>query len=257
MILIANDQTPEVVQPSEEPLDFPSSTVSSQGPPVLGSVSAVGAVRGNEFGPLLTQALVQRIGVIGAVADQSWGLFLEETLLERAFDEGDLMRRSTGNANGDRKTMAVGHSHDLGPFPTPSGTDSGAPFFAPLKVASMKASETSILPRSRRSSASTCRMRVSVPSRTQPWKRRWQVWYGGYRSGKSFQGAPVRKIQRTPFNTSRLPRQGRPRPSARRFSRSNGSSKAHWTSVISMPSFRCNPLWPQHLSPFVYHLGHL
>jgi hypothetical protein len=67
------------------------------------------------------------------------------------------MRRSTGNANGDRKTMAVGHRHDFGPFATPSGTDGSAPFLAPLKAASMKASDTSSPPRSRRSWASTCK----------------------------------------------------------------------------------------------------
>jgi hypothetical protein len=56
----------------------------------------------------------------------------------------------------------------------------------------------------------------------------------GKRSGRSCQGTPVRKIQRTPFSTPRLICQGRPRPSARRLGRDNGSSTAHWASVRSM-----------------------
>ena len=46
-------------------------------------------------------------------------------------------------------------------------------------------------------------MGSNTPSLRQRWNHLWQVWYGGYRSGKSFQGAPVRKIQRMPFKMVR------------------------------------------------------
>ncbi len=46
----------------------------------------------------------------------------------------------------------------------------------------------------------------------------------------------MRKTQRTPFSTARVSRQGRPRPSDRRFGRNSGSSFAHWASVRSMLS---------------------
>ena len=78
----------------------------------------------------------------------------------------------------------------------------------------MQHSDKSSLPRSLRSWARASTTRSKVPSRTQRWKRRWQVWYGGYRSDKSAHCAPVRSIQRMPLSTSRLLRQGRPRPSA-------------------------------------------
>jgi hypothetical protein len=44
----------------------------------------------------------------------------------------------------------------------------------------------------------------------------------------------VRKTQRIPFSTSRASRQGRPRPSERRFGASRGLSLAHCASVRSM-----------------------
>ncbi len=66
------------------------------------------------------------------------------------------MRRSAGHAAGDRKTMAVCDRHDFAAFAAASRADSSAPFFAELKLASMKVSDKSILPRARRSSASVC-----------------------------------------------------------------------------------------------------
>jgi hypothetical protein len=46
----------------------------------------------------------------------------------------------------------------------------------------------------------------------------------------------VRRIHSTPFITARVLCHGRPRPSARRWERNNGSSSAHWASVRSILS---------------------
>ena len=70
MILVASDQSSEVVRPGEEPLHFSSSAVASQGTSVLGCASPVGVVGSNQFGPLPTQTFAQRMGVIGTVADR-------------------------------------------------------------------------------------------------------------------------------------------------------------------------------------------
>jgi hypothetical protein len=69
--------------------------------------------------------------------------------------------------HGERKTMAVADRHDLAPLTTASRTDGSAPFFAELKLASMKASVRSSLPRSRRSSANRRSKRRSSPVRCQ------------------------------------------------------------------------------------------
>ena len=113
--------------------------------------------------------------------------------------------------NGDRKTIAVCHCHDLGPFPTFRRSNVRTPLFAPAKVASIKHSDRSIFPLLRKSSAKAFKSVSITPSATHFWNHRWQVWYEGYREGRSFQGAPVRIIQRMPFKTSLGFRAGRPR----------------------------------------------
>jgi hypothetical protein len=107
-----------------------------------------------------------------AVADQALGSFGEETLLDGGFDEFCFMRRSAGHVYGERKTMTVADRHDLAAFTAASRPDSRAPFFAELKLASMKDSLRSNFPRSRKSSASLWSSRVSNPERCHCWKRR-------------------------------------------------------------------------------------
>jgi len=145
------------------------------------------------------------------------------------------MRRSTFNGNGERKTIAVCNCHDLGPFPDLCRTDARPPFLALAKEPSMNASVRSRPPRFRRSSASVISNRSRCPSSTHSWNLRWQVWYGGYREGMSFHGAPVRRTHRMPFKTSRLLRLGRPLPSVRLGgSGRRGSRMVHCASVRSI-----------------------
>lgn len=167
VIFPAADQSAEVMQPSEEALDFPAATVTTQFATVLGGLPAavvlVGCNESNVM--LLPEALIERIAVVGAVADHSLGFGSRETLLDGRFDERGFMRRSAGDAAGERKTMAVCDRHDFAAFSAASRADSSAPFFAELKLASMNVSERSSFPRARKSSASACKSRVSVPSR--------------------------------------------------------------------------------------------
>jgi hypothetical protein len=178
VIFPAADQSAEVVKPSEEALDFPAAAIAAQFATVLGALAAaVVFVRRDELDAVfLPEALVQRIAVVGAVPDHSFWFGSCETLRDGGFDKLRFMRRSAGDAAGDRKTMAVCDRHDFTAFSTASRADSSAPFFAELKLASMKVSDRSSLPRARRSSASACNSRVRVPSRCHCWKRRWQVW---------------------------------------------------------------------------------
>jgi len=155
------------MQPSEGALDLPAATVKTQFATVLGVLpAAVVLVGRNESDAvLLPEASVERVAVVGAVANHPSGFGARETLLDRSFDEHGFMRRSAGDAVGDRKTMVVCNRHDFATFSAPSRADSSAPFFAELKLASMTVSERSSLPRARKSSASACRSRVRVPSR--------------------------------------------------------------------------------------------
>jgi hypothetical protein len=173
----AADESAEVVEPSEEALDFPAAAVTTEFAAVLSAFPAAIVLVGRDEpdAVFLQQALVERITVVGAVADHSFGFGSRETLRDGGFDEFRFMRRSAGDAAGDRKTMTVCDRHDFAAFAAASWADSSAPFFAELKLASMKVSDKSILPRSRKSSANVCSMRVSNPERCQDWKRRWQV----------------------------------------------------------------------------------
>ena len=113
------------------------------------------------------------------------------------------MGRSAFNVTADRKAISVCIYQYLGAFAALCIADGKNPFLAAAKQASMKASRISIWPRSYRSSTSSFAMRWKIPKTTHCWKRRWHFWYGGYRCGKSFQGAPVRKIHKVVFRICR------------------------------------------------------
>jgi hypothetical protein len=167
VIFPAADQSAEIVEPGKEALDFPAPTVATQFAAVLGALAvAVVLVRGDEPDAVfLPEALIERITVVGAVADHPLWFGSCEALRNGRFDEFAFMRRSAGDAAGDRKTMAVCDRHDFTAFSSASRADSSAPFFAELKLASMNVSDRSSLPRVRKSSASACNSRSSVPSR--------------------------------------------------------------------------------------------
>ncbi len=135
-----------------------------------------------------------------------WTDALYDVLLEKvahfAEFDGMLLLAYCPSSPSDRNTSAVCHCHELRTFAPLGLAHSSAPFFADTKVASTKHSLKSSLPRHRRSSANASSSRRSTPARTHSWKRRWHVWYGGKRAGKSRQRAPERNIHKMPFNTS-------------------------------------------------------
>lgn len=167
VIFPAADQSAEVVKPGEEAFDSPAAAVTAQFATVLGALpAAIELVGGDELDVMPSlKALVQWIAVVSAATDHSLWFCSCEALLDAGLDKFRFMRRSAGDAAGDRKTMAVCDRHDFTAFSAASRADSSAPFFAELKLASMKVSDRSSLPRARRSSASACNSRVSVPSR--------------------------------------------------------------------------------------------
>src|SRR6202166_4820025 len=174
VVLPTNDDATVIMEPSKQALDFPATTVAPQHAAILccgaGSLSGV---RGDHLHTeTLADLRIQWIAVVGAVTDQPLGSFGEEASLDGGFDESGFMRRSAGHVHGERKTMAVCDRHDFAAFAAFCRADTTAPFFAPLKLASMKDSLRSSFPRSRKSSASFCSKRVSNPLRCQDWKRR-------------------------------------------------------------------------------------
>lgn len=233
MIIVTNNDSTKFMEPRKKTFNFPAPLITAKFSAVLryGFLS-IAFMRGNQFNALFAQFGVQWIRVISFIADQSLRQLLGKNFGESLSDKADFMRRSRVRVDGERKTSAVCHCHDLRTF-TPLGlSDLSAPFFAATKVPSIKHSLKSNSPRVRKSSAKASRTLFKVPSLTHIWKRRWQVWYGGNLPGKSCHRAPVRNIQRIPSNTSRFSRHGLPRPSSRRLgSAMSGSRIAHCSSV--------------------------
>src|ERR1700692_1134784 len=174
VVFPANDDAAIIMEPSKQALDFPATTVAAQESTVLSDGSCpVPAMRCDQFHTeMFAYALIQRIAVVGFIADQSLRCFAEESPLKRGFDECGFIRGSADHVHGDRKTMAVCNCHDFAAFAAVCRADTRAPFFAELKLASMKDSLRSSLPRSRRSSARTCSRRSNNPERCHCWKRR-------------------------------------------------------------------------------------
>lgn len=242
MTFPTHDQASEVFQPCEKPLDFPAPLVTPEFSAVLALRScATATVRCDQLDSLFGEPIVQSTTVIPLVANQSLRLLGYEAVLDRNCNQFLLMRCSTRNPKGDRKTMAVCDCHELGPFADERSTNAIAPFFALMKEASINVSSSPSCPRANKSSASAQRMPFSTPRRCHCWKRRWQVWYGPYRPGRSCHGAPVRSTHNMPLSTCRALRQGLPRLSARR--RCSNSTKglicSHCTSVRSAIPLIC------------------
>jgi len=205
MIFIPYNQAPEILKPGKKPFNFPPSPVWSQFSAILSfCFFLTSPMRCDHFNTtVIHKFFVKRIAVIRLVANNFIRCILGKTAINGLLNKLHLMGRSTFHTSGDRKTRSVCDCHDLGAFATFCLADSKTPFFASAKLPSMNASRISILPRSYMSSASSWRIFWKTPWFTHFWKRRWQVWYGGYRCGMSFQGAPVRNIHNIPFSTSR------------------------------------------------------
>jgi len=212
MVFVANNQAPEILKPSKQALHLPSSPIAPQFSAVLGFWLFPSSTmwRNHFHTTLIKKPFVKFIAVVGLIAHHLIRGILGKATVDRILDKRYLVGRSAFNVSGDRKTRSVCDCHDLGAFATLCLADSKTPFFAGAKLPSMNASRISILPRSFRSSTNSWAMRRKTFCLTHCWNRRWHVWYGGYRCGKSFQGAPVRKIHSIPFRTSRGSLAGRP-----------------------------------------------
>ena len=212
MVFVSNNQSPEVLKPGKQPLNFPSAPITSKLSAILSrGLFAPSTMRSNHLNTSLFKKLpIKTIAIIGFIANKFVRSIVRKTAINCCLNKLYFMGRSAFHMSGDRKTTSVCDGQDLGAFAALCLADSKTPFFAGAKLPSMNASRISIWPRSYRSSTSSWAMRWKIPSRTHCWKRRWHVWYGGYRWGRSFQGAPVRKIHKMALRICRESRGRRP-----------------------------------------------
>ena len=212
MIFIANNKSTKILKPSKEAFDFPSFPISLQGSTILsGGFSAIASMWCDHLNAtFLCQSLVKFITIISSITNDFFRDILKKTGIKSLVNKRYFMRASTGCANGDRKTASVCKAHNFGSFAPFGLAHTIAPFFAGAKVPSIKPSLRSMPPRSFKSWANAVSILAKTPDSVHSWKRRWQVLFGGYLSGMSAQGAPVRKIHRMPLSTSLGFRGGRP-----------------------------------------------
>ena len=240
MKFISYDKTAEVLQPGKKPFHFPAPAIAPQCPPIL-SLAPITPVGGDHlYPPILFQFGIELITVVGFVADEPLRQFVGKTPIQGRFNQRHLMRRRACHVYGERKTSSVCNCHDLGALAALCFTNGTTPFFAGANVPSIKASRKSSPPRSFRSSANTISTASKAPSFRHRWNHLWQVWYGGYLSGKSFQGAPVLRIQNMPFKTIRRSLlTGLPRSRGSWGAlHSKGAMRSHCSLVMSIPNFR-------------------
>src|SRR5829696_1963483 len=146
---MANLNSSKVLQPGKQAFHFPTFLVSAQWATILsGRLLAVGFVWSDHLNALVLQAFIQRIAIVGSVTDQSFWLFFGEPLFQSVLYQLHLMRRSTSNGYGERKTSAICHCHELCTFAPLGFSHPKAPFLAMTKLPSIKLSVRSSSPRS-------------------------------------------------------------------------------------------------------------
>ena len=129
----------EIVQPCEQSLNSPAMPIPAQLAAILSSVpDAVTLMWCDHVDTLDLKLGIQPIAVVSAVANQSLRFGSDKALLKGSFDKGDLMRRSRRCVDGDRKTSAVCHCHELRTLAPLGLSHCAAPFLASTKVPSMK-----------------------------------------------------------------------------------------------------------------------
>jgi hypothetical protein len=120
------------MQPGKKSFHSPTPAVAPQRATVLCGFPALSAMGCDHLDAIaLGQIAVQAVAVVSFVADQPRREGVEEAVPEDAFDELALMRRSTFDTNGERKTVIIGENDDFRPLTALGGPDREAPFFAP------------------------------------------------------------------------------------------------------------------------------
>src|SRR4051812_21282005 len=88
---------PAAVQPAKETFHLPAAFFSAEWPSVLGLVLAIASMGCNDLHAMRSPRGVQRIGVIGLVADQAFRQAVDKAGVERLFHQLDFVRVGTAD----------------------------------------------------------------------------------------------------------------------------------------------------------------
>ena len=234
MVLVASNNSPKVLHPTDRPFYFPAPTVAAHFAPILrGRFYPIGTVRADQVDASTFQPGSQRITIGSHVVDQSTRFASKHSRFEKWFDQCDFVRAGAGGVNASRETVSVSKNHDLSSLASFGLANLFTPFFAEANVPSAKDSSWFTFPR--RSSKrinrfqATCQTSDSVHCRC----RRQQVVAEGKCLGRSFHRAPLRSIQRIPSTQPRDAATGRPPLGPIGVSANRSDIKFHCSSVSS------------------------
>ncbi|MFZ6774421.1 hypothetical protein ACO0LB_17080 [Undibacterium sp. SXout7W] len=88
----ASEDTLEFVEPCKQTFDFSATLVSTQSATILSNCTfAVAFVWCDQFYTLFCQEAIERITVLGAIPNKSFGSSQRDGVIERRFDKGDFM----------------------------------------------------------------------------------------------------------------------------------------------------------------------
>jgi hypothetical protein len=159
VVFSSGEDSAESLHPCEEPFHFPSPAISPKFATILSLVSTTAPVRGNHFDVVFVgKLLVERVRVVGFIADEPGGELIEEAAGKNVFHKLALGWRSAFDRYCERKTVISGDSDDFRAFSAAGGTNGIAPFLALAKVAS-----TNLLPDSACLAHTVARPVVSAP----------------------------------------------------------------------------------------------
>ena len=240
-LFMSNQQPAVVSDPGEHSFDDPAFPIPSQLATILHlRFLPILSMCADHTNLALFQFLSEWITIESPISNQAfWAGLRPARFIARHFDlgqypinKGHFVRGCRGNGASQRNNFAIDYHHPLRYFAPFGFSNPKAPFFAGAKLPSMKASSQSNKAFSSRSAKNLCRTSSQTPSPSRSRKRRQHVEGLGYLLGRSFQRAPVHRIQRIPSNTSRLSAWGRPTRPFRGFG-SKGSIRFHCLSFIN------------------------
>ncbi len=238
-----NHKAAEVLQPRKSPFNLPSPPISPHFTPiVISPLSVVFAIWANQLNTSPFQSSAKRITVVTPIGNDSPGIFprpasafpWNRNVINCGFQQAHFRRRGRRKAASQRNTFAVDHHHPLRTFSAFGRPHTEAPFLAEAKLPSANVSSQSSRPFSSNSPINTRQTRSHTSCSSQSRRRRQQVLYEGYLSGKSFHRAPLRSTHRMPSNTLRLPMGLRPPLRDRSNFGKSGSIFCHCRSVSSV-----------------------
>jgi hypothetical protein len=242
---ISNNQPAVVADPGEGSLNFPSFTITPELSAILSfGLFSIFSVWADKLYMAIAQIFAQSITVICTVTNQTlWATFRSSRAISGHLDlrqnfinQCYFVRGCRGNGASQRNTLAVDHHHPLRSFAPFGFSNPKAPFFAGAKLPSIKASSQSSRHCSSRSPKNLRHTFSQTPSSSQRLNLRQHVDALGYRLGKSFHRAPVRRIHKMPSKTCRLSAVGLPTRPVLGLG-NNGSIFFHCSSFINRVYF--------------------